>query len=66
MFIACACINPGIEFATLAWKETFTIIIITIIIIIIINFPQVFLIIKICSIASEMLKDYQESPVRHY
>ena len=65
MFIACACINPGIEFATLAWKETFTIIIITIIIIII-NFPQVFLIIKICSIVSEMLKDYQESPVRHY
>ena len=64
MFIACACINPGIEFATLAWKETFTIIIITIIIII--NFPQVFLIIKICSIVSEMLKDYQESPVRHY
>ena len=63
MFIACACINPGIEFATLAWKETFTIIIITIIII---NFPQVFLIIKICSIVSEMLKDYQESPVRHY
>ena len=65
MFIACACINPGIEFATLAWKETFTIIIITIVIIII-NFPQVFLIIKICSIVSEMLKDYQESPVRHY
>ena len=65
MFIACACINPGIEFATLAWKETFTIIIITIIIIII-NFPQVFLIIKICSIVSEMLKDYQESPLRHY
>ena len=23
VFIACACINPGIEFATLAWKETF-------------------------------------------
>ena len=65
MFIACACINPGIEFATLAWKETFTTIIITIIIIII-NFPQVFLIIKICSIVSEMHKDYQESPVRHY
>ena len=24
VFIACACINPGIEFTTLAWKETFT------------------------------------------
>ena len=26
VFIACACVNPGIEFATLACKETFTLI----------------------------------------
>ena len=23
VFLACTCINPGIEFPTLAWKETF-------------------------------------------